>query len=260
MLDRTGKNSNTATTLPLWPLIASRITFQRAGRTFLTVRELAIGPNSKTIIMGPNGAGKSLLVRTLHNLIEPSSGHVKWANRKANTEILARQAMVFQRPMLLRRSALANIEFALRHKSSSTRRAQAEIALKNAGLLHLAKTSARLLSGGEQQRLAVARALASDPDVLFLDEPTTNLDPAATHAVEKMIEAAAASGTKIIMITHDRGQARRLADEVIFLDRGHVTELTPADQFFNKPKSEAARAYLAGELYLTPLNRSEDQE
>jgi tungstate transport system ATP-binding protein len=158
--------------------------------------------------------------------------------------------MVFQRPVLLRRSALANLTHALSltRTPRAERRAMAHQALDRFGLSSLARRPARVLSGGEQQRLAMARAWALQPEVLFLDEPTAALDPAATRAVEDMIRAFHADGMTIVMTTHDLGQARRLAEEVLFLHRGRLLEQTPAEKFFERPRSEAAQAFIKGEL------------
>jgi tungstate transport system ATP-binding protein len=158
--------------------------------------------------------------------------------------------MVFQRPVLLRRSVLANLLYPLRLAGlpPAMQAARAEAALAMVGLSGLAGRPARLLSGGEQQRLALARAAALRPEVLFLDEPCASLDPAATHAVEEIIARIAATGTKIVMTTHDLAQARRLAGEVLFLHRGRLLEQAPADAFFAGPASPDAAAFLRGEL------------
>jgi tungstate transport system ATP-binding protein len=121
-------------------------------------------------------------------------------------------------------------------------------ALKEVGLAHLAHRPARVLSGGEQQRLALARAWALHPEVLFLDEPTASLDPSATREIETVIRAFDAAGTKIVMATHNLGQARRLADEIIYLHQGRVLERAAADQFFVRPATPEAAAFIKGEL------------
>ncbi len=202
-----------------------------------------------SIIVGPNGAGKSLLLRLCHGLLAPSAGDIRWqgANGRNPADF---QAMVFQRPVLLRRSVSANIDFALslRKVPKRNRRALIEEALGRAGLNRFAKTSARVLSFGEQQRLALARSWALRPQVLFLDEPTASIDPAATHVIEEVILAMRAQGTKIIMSTHDLGQARRLADEVLFVHRGRLMEKSTADAFFAGPENDLAQAFLRGEL------------
>jgi tungstate transport system ATP-binding protein len=206
--------------------------------------------SATTVLIGPNGAGKSLTLRLLHGLLPPSGGSVLWNGEPPHRAVRLRQAMVFQKPVLLRRSAAANIDHALR-AHALPRRARAErIAevLTAAGLSHLHGRAARVLSGGEQQRLAIARAWAVRPEVLLLDEPTANLDPAATRAVEDMIEEIRGQGTKILLATHDMGQARRLGDEVLFLHRGRLQERTDAARFFQAPESEAGEAYLAGRL------------
>jgi tungstate transport system ATP-binding protein len=174
---------------------------------------------------------------------------VLWGGRPLDDALRRRQAMVFQRPVLLRRSVAANIRFALKLSHQAAPDSILAI-LREVGLEAQAGQPARLLSGGEQQRLSLARALALEPQVLFLDEPTASLDPASTAAIETIVKQARDRGTKIIFVTHDVGQARRLADEVVFLDRGRLTEHTPAGRFFDNPASEAAREYLAGRLVL----------
>ena len=199
--------------------------------------DIEAGPS--TVILGANGAGKSVLMRLMHGLLEPSSGSVLWRST-------GRQAMVFQRPVMLRRSALANVAYALRVAGQDE--GQAMDALKEVGLAHLAHRPARVLSGGEQQRLALARAWALHPEVLFLDEPTASLDPSATREIETVIRAFDAAGTKIVMATHNLGQARRLADEIIYLHQGRVLERAPVDRFFARPATPEAAAFIKGEL------------
>jgi tungstate transport system ATP-binding protein len=201
--------------------------------------ELAAGPS--TIILGANGAGKSVLMRLMHGLLPPSAGTITWSSN-------GRQAMVFQRPVMLRRSALDNVIYALRVAGVAAAERPAMDALKEVGLAELAHRPARVLSGGEQQRLALARAWALHPEVLFLDEPTASLDPSAAREIENIIRAFDAAGTKIVMATHNLGQARRLADEVIYLHQGRVLERTPVAEFFSKPATAEAAAFIKGEL------------
>jgi tungstate transport system ATP-binding protein len=239
-------------TAPILPVHASGLVFEAGGRRLIDGLDLTLRPGVRTVVMGPNGSGKSLMLRLLHGLLEPSAGAILWGGRPPDQAIRLRQAMVFQRPVLLRRSALANVTHALRARGlpRPERHARAESMLGVAGLGALARTPARLLSGGEQQRLAMARALSLEPDVLFLDEPTTNLDPASTLAIERLIRRAHEVGTKIVLVTHDVGQARRLGDEVVFLHHGRLEEQSPADQFFDAPASAPARAFLDGQLVL----------
>jgi tungstate transport system ATP-binding protein len=201
--------------------------------------ELAAGPS--TVILGANGAGKSVLMRLMHGLLPPSAGRITWSSN-------GRQAMVFQRPVMLRRSALDNVIYALRIAGVAAAERPAMDALKEVGLADLAHRPARVLSGGEQQRLALARAWALHPEVLFLDEPTASLDPSAAREIENIIRAFDAAGTKIVMATHNLGQARRLADEVIYLHLGRVLERTPVAEFFSKPATAEAAAFIKGEL------------
>ena len=199
--------------------------------------EVQAGPS--TVILGANGAGKSVLMRLMHGLLTPTSGAIRWSAK-------GRQAMVFQHPVMLRRSALANVVYALRLAGEDERIAMD--ALREVGLAHLAHRPARVLSGGEQQRLALARAWALHPEVLFLDEPTASLDPSATREIEAIIGAFDAAGTKIVMATHNLGQARRLADEVIYLHQGRVLERASAERFFAQPATPEAAAFIRGDL------------
>jgi tungstate transport system ATP-binding protein len=231
------------------PLRLEGVAYAAGGQTLIGGLSFELGAGSRTLVLGPNGSGKSLLLRLCHGLIAPTEGQVRWLGPAASAA-RERQAMVFQRPVLLRRSALANVTYglALRHVPRRERRERALEALQMSGLAPLAQRPARVLSGGEQQRLALARAWALRPEVLFLDEPTASLDPAAMRAVEAVIAAIHAAGSKIVMTTHDLGQARRLADEVLFLHRGRLLEHTPAERFFAAPGSAEARAFLRGEL------------
>jgi len=228
------------------PMLFQNVGFRAGGRSLLDAVDLRLEAGCKSVILGPNGAGKSLLLRIAHGLIAPSDGRIVWHA----PEPRRRQAMVFQRPVLLRRSVAGNVDHALGLAGLPWRR-RAEVrqaALERTGLAALAQQPARALSGGEQQLLALARAWALNPQVLFLDEPTASLDPTATRAVEDIVQAMHEAGTKIVMVTHDLGQARRLADEVIFLHRGRVEEVAPAKQFFTAPRSTASATFIAGEL------------
>lgn len=237
---------------PILPLEARGLVLDAGGRRPVDGLDLTLRPGALTVLLGPNGAGKSLALRLLHGLVTPTAGTVTWAGRPADAAVRRRQAMVFQKPVLLRRSTAANLDFVLKRLGlpRPARRQRLEELLTLANLLHLARQPARLLSGGEQQRLAVARALALEPEALFLDEPTASLDPAATLAIEGLIARAHRSGASILLVTHDLGQARRLAREVVFLHRGRAIEAADAPGFFAGPRSEAARAYLAGRLAL----------
>jgi len=231
------------------PLVLDEVCYDAGGARLIDRVSLAIEAGSRTVILGPNGAGKTLLLRLCHGLIGPSAGTIRWAEPDPQARRRA-QALVFQRPVLLRRSALANVTYALAVAGvpRRARRPRAQAALERVGLAALAARPARVLSGGEQQRLALARAWALAPKVLFLDEPTANLDPAATRAIEAAIRAMHADGVKIVMTTHDLAQARRLADEVVFLHRGRLIEHSPAEVFFRQPQSPQAQAFVAGEL------------
>ncbi|MBI2510046.1 MAG: phosphate ABC transporter ATP-binding protein [Betaproteobacteria bacterium] len=229
------------------PLVLDSLTFGINGKTIIDRVTVEIGAGPRTIILGPNGAGKSVLMRLCHGLLAPTSGSIAWRGAANGRN---RQAMVFQRPVMLRRSALANIVYGLKLAGVAPRERElrARDVLEAVGLADVADQPARVLSGGEQQRLALARAWALGPEVLFLDEPTANLDPGAARDVETLIGQIRAGGTKIVMTTHNLGQARRLADEILFLDRGRLVERSPVESFFRQPASPEAAAFIKEEL------------
>ena len=213
---------------------------------------LAVRPGERLVVMGPNGAGKSLLVRLLHGLLVPSAGEVLWGGRPLGPDGRRAQSMVFQRPVMLRRSAASNLRFALavRGVRGSERSAREAEAMKRARLSGLSRKPARVLSVGEQQRLAVARALVCAPRMLILDEPAASLDPASTRDIEELIMEANSEGVTIILVTHDAGQARRLGTDVLFLHSGRVAEEGSVSEVLDSPRSKAARAWLSGRLHV----------
>ena len=220
-----------------------------AGEVTLLDRiSLTIGPGAPTVLIGPNGAGKTTLLRVAMGLIPVSRGRVTWGGREHVPP--TQRAIMFQRPVMLRRSTADNVRYAL-HAAGAPRadreQRTAEL-LKLVGLKGLEQRPARRLSGGEQQRLALARALARDPAVLLLDEPAASLDPAATKAIEDIVQTIAARGVKVVMSTHDLGQARRIGGEIVLLHRGRLIEKATANDFFAAPKTDEAKKFIAGEL------------
>jgi tungstate transport system ATP-binding protein len=232
------------------PLVLDGVSLRAGATTILTRLSLTIAPGAPTLIVGPNGAGKTRLLRLCMGLDAPSTGRVTWGGRAGSA--LVRRAMLFQRPVMLRRTAAANVAYALAQAGvpHAKRARRVGALLERVGLSGLAQRPARRLSGGEQQRLALARALARDPEILLLDEPTANLDPAATRSVEEIVLMAAQSGIKIVMASHDLGQVRRLAGEVIFLVRGALCEQGPAAEFLDNPATPEAAAFLCGDLVI----------
>ncbi|HVL55153.1 MAG TPA: ATP-binding cassette domain-containing protein [Burkholderiaceae bacterium] len=226
------------------PLRLHEIGFVAGGRTIIGPLSLELAAGPSTVILGANGAGKSVLMRLMHGLLPPTTGRIEWSGPQPQR----RQAMVFQRPVLLRRSALENVRYGLKLAGARRIDERAWQALDQVGLRHVAHRPARVLSGGEQQRVALARAWALEPDVLFLDEPTASLDPGAAREIEALIRAIAMSGTKVVMTTHNLGQARRLGDEIVYLHQGRVLERAAADAFFAKPRTPEAAAFIQGEL------------
>lgn len=232
----------------LLPLTATGITVRRRGKTLLGPLDLTLGATGVTVVLGPNGAGKTTLLKALHGLERLNAGTVKWSI--APEAARARQAYVFQTPILLRRTVHANLAYPLALAGVSTMQANKAIEdwATRCGLHRMLERPASRLSGGEKQKLALARALIAAPDLLFLDEPCTNLDGRSTREIEALLLAAHSTGTRIILATHDLGQARRLADEVLFLKDGKIHESGPAETCFATPQTEALRAFLQGDI------------
>jgi tungstate transport system ATP-binding protein len=234
---------------PLLPLVASRLQFGIDGQQIIRDVSFRIDTTGRTVILGPNGAGKSMMLRLCHGLIRPTGGDLRWGGLTV-TQARDQQAMASQHPVLLRRTVTGNLLHVLHVKGvpRSERQALVDAALEQAGLEDLGARAARTLSGGQKQKLVIARACVLRPAVLLLDEPTANLDPAAVRGVEELIRAVAAAGTKILMTTHDIAQARRLAADVMFLNDGRLLEHAPAEKFFASPRDPVAARFLAGEL------------
>jgi tungstate transport system ATP-binding protein len=231
------------------PVALQNVSFVAREVAILNHVSLEFMPGAPTVLVGPNGAGKTTLLRVAMGLTDPTAGQVTWGGRTSVPP--TRRAIVFQHPVMLRRTARANVEYALANSriARTNLSSRSEELLEIVGLGGLGNRPARRLSGGEQQRLALARALARDPEVLYLVEPTASRDPAATNAIEDVIRAVATQ-CKVVMATHDLGGARRLAGEIVLIHRGRIFENTPAAMFFERPKSEEARRFVAGELLL----------
>ena len=231
----------------------------RGGRPVLQSLSLSVPLDRRVVILGPNGAGKSLLLHLVQGLIAPDLGsltmHLPSGDKPAGrsepgrSEPSARLAFVFQRPVMLRRSAQGNIEHALALAGVPARQRQerALAALRRVGLEDAAQRPARRMSGGEQQRLALARAHALAPVALLLDEPTASLDPGAAAGIERELLRIAEEGTGLLMATHDLAMARRLATDIVFLHRGKVLAQGAARQCLDEPADPILRRFLAGQ-------------
>ena len=232
------------------PILLEDVSVTLNDTAILRDVSLCIASGGPTVLIGPNGSGKTTLLRAAMGLVRPSSGRITWGTRAAAPP--TQRALVFQRPVMLRRSVADNIGYALATSGVPRRdrsRRTTEL-LSLVGLQGLADRPAPRLSGGERQRLALARALARDPAVLFLDEPTASLDPAATQAIEELIRTISASGVKVVMSTHDLGEAERLDGDIVLLHRGSVVESGSARDVLNQPRTEAAQRFISGQLLL----------
>ncbi|AXI45600.1 sulfate ABC transporter ATP-binding protein [Sulfitobacter sp. SK012] len=232
----------------LFPLKIRGAQTSRRGKVLVGPIDLDLDGAGVTVVIGPNGSGKTTMLRLLHGTARLTGGTIEWAC--GTQEARHHQAFVFQRPVMLRRSVIDNIAYPLRMRGTARKAAhkQASDWAERIGLDHMLDRSANVLSGGEQQKLALVRALITKPKVLFLDEPSASLDGRAMREIEEILLSAKQAGTRLILSTHDFGQARRLADEVVFLLHGRVHEQGPAVEFFEAPKTAQARAFLKGDI------------
>ena len=231
----------------MFPILLQDLRFTPNGRPVLAGIDLELGGEGISVVLGPNGAGKSVLLRMLAGLERPDGGRIAWNGAGLPERAIA---MLFQQPMLLRASVADNAALGLKPLQLARDEVRRRVArvLERVGLAHRARDSARHLSGGERQRLALARAWAVQPRLLLLDEPTAALDPTATEAVEALIREIRTDGARIVMTTHNLGQAMRISDDIVFIEAGRVREHTPSTRFFSRPSSPEARLFIQGEL------------
>lgn len=234
--------------MTMFPIHAQGLIVRRGRKTLLGPVDLTLNGQGVTIVIGPNGAGKTTLLRALHGIERLSEGQLSWACSRA--EALATQAFVFQSPVIMRRSVRDNLAFPLKLRKTPRVEIEARVT-EMATRIELADAlsrPARVLSGGERQKLALGRALILSPELLFLDEPCASLDGRATREIEDILLSEIAQGRRIVMSTHNMGQAQRLAQDVLFLHKGQIHEAAPAHQFFKAPETPAARAFLNGDI------------
>ena len=230
------------------PLIMKGVCVTKSKKPILNDITLEIRTTGFTIVLGPNGAGKTTLLRAMHGLDRTSAGSVQWQGK--NDYVRKKQAFVFQTPIVMRRTVIENLAYPLTLNAmpKDQAREQAQTWAETIGLGKALEQNAAFLSGGEKQKLAIARALITEPEILFLDEPTTNLDGAATREIEHILQKAHANGTRVIMTTHNIGQARRLATDILFIYQGRLHETSSATAFFEKCKTPESRAFLNGDI------------
>jgi len=228
------------------PVVFEDVCYAVNGTAILKEISVSILPGGPTIVLGPNGSGKTTFLKLAMGLTRPAAGAISWGGQRVIS--FERRAFVFQRPVMLRRSAEDNVRYALQTAGRDAGKKRIDQLLEQVGLTAVRSRFGPRLSGGEQQRLALARALARDPELLFLDEPTASLDPSSAKAVEDIICRCVAAGVKVVMSTHDLTQARRLAAYVIFLVGGRLVEASAPCRFFESPETDGAKRFLAGEI------------
>ncbi len=227
------------------PLTLTDVVVRRRGKRIIgpVTHRLEQGP--PTIVIGPNGSGKTTLLRVIHGIERISTGQVNWTHDAPD-----QQAFVFQNPIVLRRTVAENLAYPLRLAGVDKAEIISRVTtwLARIGLDALANTAATRLSGGERQKLAIARALIRTPQVLFLDEPCANLDGHTTREIEALLSETAAAGTRLIMATHNMGQARRLAGDVIFMLNGKIHESGAANYIMNTPQTSELKSFFQGDI------------
>ncbi len=229
----------------MFPLTLTQVLVRRRGKVVIGPTDLVLDVGGPTIIIGPNGAGKTTLLRVMHGIERVTSGTVTWQHDDP-----AQHAFVFQSPIVLRRSAAENLAYPLQLLGASKHQIAEEVAywLNRIGLGDRGNSPATRLSGGERQKLAIARALIRKPQVLFLDEPCANLDGHTTREIEALLQETSAAGTRLVMSTHDMGQARRLARDLIFMLHGKVHDVSDAEVAFTRPQTKELAAFLRGDI------------
>ena len=232
----------------MFPLITENLVVKFEGKHILGPIDLKIDKGDIAVILGPNGSGKTSLLKALHGILKPKEGTVRWSCLK--TESIRKQMFFFQTPIMLRRSVFENLTYPLLLRKISKEQANYQAArwLDRIDLRTSMQVPATRLSGGEKQKLALARALITEPEMLFLDEPCASLDGKTTYEIESLLQSCVANGTTIMMSTHDIGQAKRLAKNIYFLNKGLLESIQPAKTFFIKPLSRNASKFIAGDI------------
>ena len=232
----------------MFPLITENLVVKFEGKHILGPINLKIDKGDIAVILGPNGSGKTSLLRALHGILKPKEGTVRWSCLE--TESIRKQMFVFQTPIMLRRSVFENLTYPLLLRKISKEQVNYQAArwLDRIDLRTSMQVPATRLSGGEKQKLALARALITEPEMLFLDEPCASLDGKTTYEIESLLQSCVANGTTIMMSTHDIGQAKRLAKNIYFLNKGILESIQPAKTFFIKPLSRNASKFIAGDI------------
>ena len=220
------------------------LSFSVEGKALLQNTSLSLSGDGITVLLGANGAGKTIFLKLLAGLLTPCSGTIT-SNKK--TLAIKTCSFVSQEPVILRRTVLKNMLFVLQRITPEESILAKEL-LRMMGLNNKEHQNALTLSAGERQRLCLARAIITNPEILLLDEPTANIEPNSTTLIEKYLIQKVRSSRKIFFVTHDINQARRLADEIVFIHAGRVIEHSSAENFFKHPKTKEARKYISGKI------------
>ncbi len=228
------------------------LTREYDGKRVLDITEGSVAGGSRTAVVGPNGSGKSTLLNIIAGLDRPTTGKVFYGTDRQELDEVSRDiTMVFQKPYLITASVEKNIAYPMKIRDYGDADIEKRVAelCQELGLTELRKRRSWKLSGGEIQKVSLARALSFQPKLLLLDEPTANIDPATTAEIERiLLKINNDFGTTIIFVTHNLAQARRVCNRIIFLNKGQLIEEGPCSQVLISPREELTQRFIAGEL------------
>ena len=226
----------------IFPLNIKNLNYMSKDKKILKDINLITSEKKITIIAGNNGSGKSTLLKILHGIIQHTSGTINWGEIPVH-EVRKKQSMVFQNPILLNRTTFKNIMYVAKRKNIETNESVDKI-IKQLNLESIINIESKYLSGGEKQKVAIAMSIISNPKIIFLDEPTSQLDPVYKNEIENIITKLSENNTKIFMTSHDIAQINRIGKEIIFLDDGEIIFHDKVKDFINEKGNSIIRNYV----------------
>ena len=228
--------------MKILPLVINNLTFKIDDNKILKNINLNSNEKNITIIAGNNGSGKSTLLKILHGLIQTPINTIQWGGFSIS-EIKQSQSMVFQSPILLNRTTYENLLYVIKNKKIKDKYYIDKI-IEKLNLKSIEKVNAKYISGGERQKVAIAMSIIGEPRIIFLDEPTSQLDPSYKNEIESIINDLSKNKTKIFMTSHDISQIKRIGKEIIFLDKGEVIYNNTVEKFFKDKQNKLIKNYI----------------